>query len=215
MGRLDRVKYAAADIKLTQLCYEELMGYTTDFTGRFNLDKPLTEAHAAYIKAFGDTRRMTRDAKITAARPDPLREAVGLPVGDEGGFYVGEGGFAGQGDFGFGTDEKAEAGITEYNSAPTGQPGLWCQWAPSEDRNHIEWDGSEKFYHYVEWLNYLIENFLKPWGYKISGEVLYQGEEQSDNGRLVIVAGICKTNPGPLVQLADCAGDLTNDSFEA
>ncbi len=213
---LGRVKYAADDVKFTLRYYEEHMGYTTDFEGRFTLDKPLTEAHAAYIKAFGDTRRVTRDEKITAKRPDPLREAVGLPVGVQGEYFVGEGGFAGQGDFGFGpdaTNTKEDAGIINYNSAPDTQPGLWCQWGPSEDRQHIEWDGSEKFYEYTAWLNYLIENFLKPWGYKISGEVTFQGELSSDNGRLVIVAGVCQVNPSSLVQLAECAGDLNEDDF--
>jgi len=160
---------------------------------------------------------MKRDAKITATRPDPLRGAVGLPVGEQGCFFVGEGGFAGQGDFGFGrdaVDTQEAAGITGYNSAPDSQPGLWCQWEPSEDRTLIQWDGSEKFYHYVEWINYLIENFLRPWGYSLSGEVFFQGEDHSDNGRLVIVAGVCQVNPASLVQLAECAGDLTEDSFE-
>lgn len=200
-----RVEYADDDIKYTQLCYEELMGYTTDFTGRFNLDKPLTEAHAAYLKGWADSRRMKRDVAKTAKRSDPLRKAVGLPLGVEGEFFAGETGYAGQ--------DRGDD-VIDGNNAPSTQPGLWCQWEPSEDRKSIEWDGSEKFYNYVEWINYVIENFLKPWGYKLSGEVTYQGEDHDDNGRLVIVAGICKTNPSSLVRLAECAGDLTEDSFE-
>lgn len=40
---------------------------------------------------------MKRNAELTAKRPDPVREAVGLPVGPEGCYFVGEGGCAGQG----------------------------------------------------------------------------------------------------------------------
>lgn len=196
--------YARADIELTLRYYEENMGYTTDFTGRFDLDRPLTVAQAAYLKTWADTRRIKRDAAKTALRPDPLRLAVGLPVGVEGEFFAGEAGYAGQ--------DKSDDQI-DYNSPPSTQPGLWCQWEPSEDRKHIEWDGSEKFYNYVEWIDYIMANFLKPWGYKLSGAVFFQGEDSSDNGRMVIVAGCCKVNPSSLVRLAECAEDLTEDDF--
>jgi hypothetical protein len=216
-GALSRVKYAAADVALTLRYYEENMGYTTDFAGRFELNKPLTEAHAAYLNAFSGTRRMKRDEGITSGRPDPLREAVGLPVGHEGAFFVGEGGDFGQGNFGWGPDgvkQKSSAGILDYNNEPATQPGLWCQWVPSDDRQGIEWNGAEKFYNYVEWMNYLIENFLAPWGYTLTGRVDFQGESSDDNGRLVIVANVCKVNPSALVELAECAGDLTDEDFD-
>ena len=183
------------------------MGYTTDFDGQFKLDKPLTEAQAAYLRQFQQTRRVKRDAASTEKRPDPLRIAVGLPVGVEGGYFVGEGGDYGQGE------EPAEnfwekypndprkardeheryfsetLGITNRNGTPEGQPSLWCQWVPSEDGSAIEWDGGEKFYNYVEWLKYLIEHFLKPWGYVLNGEVRWDGESRDDMGII-----ICKDN---------------------
>jgi hypothetical protein len=37
------------------------MGYTTDFSGEFKLDKPLTDEQAIYVNKFADTRRMKRD----------------------------------------------------------------------------------------------------------------------------------------------------------
>ncbi len=49
--------------------------------------------------------------------------------------------------------------------------GYYCQWRPSDDGMGIEWDGVEKFYNYVEWLEYLIAHFLRPWGYTLSGSV--------------------------------------------
>jgi hypothetical protein len=81
------------------------MGYTTDFEGQFDLDKPLAPAHRVYLKAFEDSRRMVRDAEKTALRPDPVRDAVGLPVGPEGSYFVG-------GDSGRGSD------ILDSNTAP-------------------------------------------------------------------------------------------------
>jgi len=153
------------------------MGYTTDFSGIFAVTPTLKPEHLAYLQKFNDTRRMKRDAKLAGERPDPLRTAAGLPIGEEGKFFVGADGFAGQ-------DRTAE--VLNYNSPPAGQPGLWCQWRPTDDGNGIEWDGGEKFYHYTEWLSYLIDTFLKPWGYTVNGEVQWAGEDSSDRGVLIV-----------------------------
>jgi hypothetical protein len=48
----------------------------------------------------------------------------------------------------------------------------WCQWVPSADGTRSCWDGQEKFYCWEEWLKYLIEHSLEPWGYRLNGEVL-------------------------------------------
>lgn len=149
------------------------MGYTTSFSGTFLLDRPLDPALNNYLKKFADTRRMKRDATKTATRPDPVREAAGLPVGDEGAYFVGESGFAGQDN---GSD------VLEHNYPPKGQPGLWCQWVPTADGTGITWDEGEKFYEYTAWLQYIIDNFLAPAGYELTGEVEWQGEDTDDRG---------------------------------
>jgi len=43
----------------------------------------------------------------------------------------------------------------------------YCQWVSNKEGTQLEWDGNEKFYGYVEWLNWLIDNFFKPKGIKI------------------------------------------------
>lgn len=154
------------------------MGYTTEFDGQFKLDRPLTDAHREYLVAFADTRRMKRNAEIAAMLPDPKREAVGLPIGPDGAYFVGGSGFVGQ---------NRDQSIQDYNYSPTGQPGLWAQWTPTADGSAIEWDGGEKFYNYVEWLAYLVAHFLQPWGYSLNGEVSWEGEEQGDVGKIVVV----------------------------
>lgn len=141
------------------------MGYTTTFEGQFKLNTPLTPAQCEYLRKFATTRRVGRD--VTKLPPDPVREAVGLPVGVEGEFFVG-----GDGAYGQDNDES----VLDYNTAPAEQPGLWCQWTPSKDGTAIVWDEGEKFYCYVEWLEYLIVNMLIPWGHVINGNVTYQGE---------------------------------------
>lgn len=166
------------------------MGYTTDFHGRFNLNKPLTEAHKAYLVAFASTRHMCRDSKVTEGKKDPIREAVGLPLGPDCAFFV-------AGTDGFGTER--DSGVVDYNSPPRSQPGLWCQWVPTEDGTAIEWDGGEKFYSYTEWLTYIVDNFLKPWGYKLNGEVKWEGEESGDVGKIIVKDNVVSTKEGRVV----------------
>ncbi len=153
------------------------MGYTTDFQGEFTVDPPLTPEHKAYLEQFAYTRRMKRDPAIAETLPDPLRIAVGLPIGVDGGYYVG----SSKSNCG----QEETPGILAYNAPPAGQPQLWCQWVPTSE-DTIAWDENEKFYDYKAWLYYLIEHFLKPWGYTLEGEVEWSGEDPGDLGKLVV-----------------------------
>ena len=65
------------------------MGYTTDFNGEFEVSPSLSYDHKQYLDAFATTRRMKRDQDIAETLPDPVREAVGLPIGYEGAYFVG------------------------------------------------------------------------------------------------------------------------------
>jgi len=133
----------------------------------------LAVEHAAYLHRFSRTRRMTRDPKIAEALPDPFRLAAVLPVGPAAGYFVGSAGYFGQ---------DHDPSVLDSNTPPKGQPGLWCQWVPSDDWTAIVWSGGEKFYDYVPWLKYLIENFLGPWGYHLDGQMKWQGEAAEDRG---------------------------------
>lgn len=166
------------------------MGYTTDFSGAFDLSPALNAAQIAYLKLFANTRRMMRSVTLVGVRPDPVRVAVGLPVGIEGEYFVGSSGYAGQ---------EHSSDVVDFNCPPSTQPGLWCQWEPTDDGTKIQWNGVEKFYSYTEWLQYLIDNFLNKWGITITGEVRYQGEESADFGRVVVVNGIASRLPGKRV----------------
>lgn len=154
------------------------MGYHTEFHGAFEIRPVLKPEHRAYLTRFAETRHMQRDSKLIEQVPDPVREAAGLPIGEEGAYFL-----AGDGRLRF---EEENPSILSYNRPPVGQPGLWCDWAPTEsdnkDSSGLEWNGTEKFYDYTEWLIYLIENFLRPWGYVLNGQVQWAGEDSDDRG---------------------------------
>jgi hypothetical protein len=113
------------------------------------------------------------------------------------------------GDFEFDEPLTAEqvAALKEFNEQRhggntqpfPGMPGFWCQWVASDDGKRLEHDGGEKFYDYVEWLEYLIEHFIKPWGRKLNGECPWQGEENDDRGRIVVKDNIVTVQEGKVV----------------
>ena len=115
------------------------MGYTTDFQGRFDLDKPLTEEHAEFLT-------------------------------DNTGYYY---------------DWREST-----NKSLPPAPGAYCQWVPTKDLQGIEWDGEEKFYKFIPWLQYLVTNCFEPWGYKLNGTVIWRGEEFEDMGRIEVTNNV-------------------------
>jgi hypothetical protein len=72
---------------------------------------------------------------------------------EKGPYFVGGGGFAGP---------DIEPDVIAGSDPPPEQPGLWCQWVPSEDGSAIGWDEEEKFYDAERWLAYLVDTFLAP-----------------------------------------------------
>ncbi len=93
----------------------------------------------------------------------------------------------------FSFDKPLQAGqveaLTEFAEADhrkgvNGEPGNYCQWIPTSDGSGLVWDQNEKFYDYIEWLEFLIERFVKPWGYVLNGAVDWQGEVSEDQGVL-------------------------------
>jgi len=152
------------------------MGYTTDFTGKFFVSPAMHGSLITFLKKFADTRRMGRR---------DLNEEV---YGPEGAYFVGGGGEFGQAE---------DARVINNNRPPKGQPGLWCQWVPTDDGTAIEWDGGEKFYDYIEWLAYIMRHFLIPNGYILNGTVCWFGEERSDTGNIVVNNNVIRVSRMP------------------
>jgi hypothetical protein len=195
------------------------MGYTTDFYGSFTLSRPATEKEKNYINLFGDTRRMKRDVnklmelfKGKHGYPfakDNTPEAI---YGKDGEYFARNDGQSGQDHDKSIIDYNCPPGQLEWEKdsdfhkryyenqrrtlAGECQPGLWCQWRLNDKGTELEWDGSEKFYNYIEWLKYLINHFFEPWGIKLNGEVEWQGEDSDDFGKIIATDNVVTVKIG-------------------
>lgn len=142
---------------------------STYFSGSFTVDPPIAPEHFAYLRAFARSRRMRRDPARLG--PDPVRERVGLPPGEDGGYYVGG---------------REDASVLDSSYAPKGQPSLWCPWTVG-DEGDVRWDGMEKAGAFVSWIEYIVEHFLNPWGYRLGGKVKFIDDDAA--GVLFAVEG--------------------------
>lgn len=161
------------------------MGYTTEFDGSVAVTPPLNEAEITYLNDFGDTRRMDRANGPYYAK---ARNHGVSSINELNGFN--------------------DKDVRNQNQPPAGQPGLWCQWRPTEDGAGLEWDGSEKFYAAEEWMRYLIDHFLRPgalaldsphadprfedftFDHVVNGEIIAQGEDPEDRWKLVVTDNV-------------------------
>lgn len=161
------------------------MGYTTDFDGSLKIKRPLSQKKRDYINLLGNTRRMKRDVNVLMelykgkhghpdSKPTDSPEVI---YGVQGEFFAME-------DNNFG--QNGDKSVLDNNSPASTQPGLWCQWMITEDGKYLEWDGGEKFYNYIEWLEYLIKTFFIPWGNRLDGEIRWYGEDRDDVGKIKV-----------------------------
>ena len=191
------------------------MGYSTDFGGSFQLSRQATTVEEDFLDKLVETRRMKRDVNklmemFKGEHGYPFAEDKTDPnqvYGYMGEYFVGGGGSMGQaqddsiidynsasGEIGW-QDYKGDWALRQemedqLNKDSLKQPGLWLQWELSSDGTELGWDGNEKFYHYIEWLQYLIQHFFEKWGIKLNGEVQWQGEDSSDFGKIIVTDNV-------------------------
>lgn len=164
------------------------MGYSTYFNGNVQIDPPLNKDEISYLKDFALSRRRYRQ---------------------KGALYIGN-------------TENYETSVEEDvidNTRPDpDQPGLWCQWTPSDDGTTLEWDQGEKFYQSAAWMKYIVENLLAPsavdylidhgtedprlnsftCGHTVNGTIYAEGEESDDRWQLVVKDNVVMVADGEM-----------------
>lgn len=162
------------------------MGYQTYFSGEVSIEPPLNEHEISFLQDFNKTRRMHRT---------------------KGPLFI-----KGTGPYGQGHDDD----ILNFNAPDPDQPGLWCQWTPSDDGTMLAWDQGEKFYYAERWMKYIIENLLAPSArayiglhldederlkhftcdHVVDGEIYADGEESDDFWKLIVDNNVVKVANG-------------------
>ncbi len=167
------------------------MGYMTDFTGNLKLSENKYTELLEYINLFSSTRRVKRNVEMLYKKYNGEHGLNGN-YGNEGEFFAKDDGMMGQSH----TDD-----IIDSNAPPNNQPGLWAQWIIETypDGQYLEWDGGEKFYNYIEWLQYYIDNFFEPNNIKLNGEIKWEGEDSDDLGKIIVTDNIVEVKEGKIV----------------
>ena len=153
------------------------MGYTTFFKGSFKFNEKVIPELVKFINNYSQSRHfLFNNDLIKKYDPDWEKHCFNGNLGKNGQHYICPSKL---------DDSKilTNGNWQDYNES--GEcPGLYCQWIIKN--NTLKWDEGEKFYYYVEWLEYLITNYFEPMGYKLNGIVKYQGENMYDRGYIKV-----------------------------
>lgn len=186
------------------------MGYTTDFSGSLLLSRPATTDEKQFINAFSHTRRMGRNVDVLMKEykgqyglPKPPIEkiidpalikhikalskaGIKIDISTISDNRTAEQIYGATGEYYAHPKGDDGVGILDYNTPPGHQPGLWCNWELDDTGTELKWNGAEKFYNYIEWLEYLIQHFFTPWNIKLNGKIKWNGEDSDDVGLITV-----------------------------
>jgi len=152
------------------------MGYTTFFKGKIVIDNCVDKNTKAFLDGLCSTRRMKRNPEILAKRLGISYEECLQKYGEDAKHYFEDSGNLGQNN----TED-----VMNYNFPPSNQPGLWCNWCLGEDERSIVWSSGEKFYSYVEWMKYIVDELVDR-GYNLTGDINWTGEDECDTGTIIV-----------------------------
>lgn len=152
------------------------MSYTYDLFGTLSVSPPLSPAQVAYIQEFSHSYRH-KFAPKWQSWPNPLREAVGLPVGIDGEYISSA----------MGTGSDFIDNCMEVDTdTPNNQPSFQCCWTANNKGIVVQWNKLGRTFAPAPWLEYMIEHFFKPWGVMLNGKVECHGEEKDDRTLIVV-----------------------------
>lgn len=153
------------------------MCYTLEVEGHITIDRPLTPAQLAYLKKFCERMRLSRDPIKAAKLPDPLREAVKLPIGEESEYYIGTELFGMEQHYHYTHKDETLLEPGKYVHPKT-QPGTHCFFRFTDDGVTIHWGPNGTTEKSSKWLEYLVQHFFKPWGYTLNGRFSWDSDNQ-------------------------------------
>lgn len=136
------------------------MGYSTIQISKFQINGEVTPELVAYINNFSETRRIKRsNEEIKKLYPNWKDYCLNNELGTDGEYFACP------------KEIHNDASILDYNTPPTTQPSLWCDWKIVEEDGsyYIKWNRNEGFFYPAPWLKYMIDNFIVPNNLSVSG----------------------------------------------
>lgn len=161
------------------------MSYTYDLFGKLSISPPLTAAQVAYIQEFSGSYRH-KFAPKWQSWPNPLREAVGLPVGIDGEYISSA--------MGTGADFIENCMEVDTNT-PNDQPSFQCCWTTNSKGTAVQWNKLRRTFAPTQWLEYMVEHFFIPWGVTLNGTVECHGEDKEDRTLIVVTNNSVRRAP--------------------
>ena len=157
------------------MLFRSLMGYHTAFQGEFYITPSLTTEQTHFLKAFVNVRHGIRLVTLLEKLPDPLRQAVNLPMMADGLYCVSQ-------------EANDDKFYSDYNNntPALGTPDLYCPWKISNDGTLLQSKNADKSYSLGEWLEFLVTHFFTPWNVKVSGQVMWQSDYIGDVGVYIL-----------------------------
>jgi hypothetical protein len=175
------------------------MGYTTDFSGfmhiHSNNENATTNQNAQFvneelsiedavilINGLCGTRRMKRDLSLIADENGLVLGRPSSAYGTFGEFYWNPESTS------FGQDR--DPSIIDYNNPPNEYLSLWLKWevVKLDDGEYLlQWNEAEKFYDYVEWLEFINTKILIPNNLVLNGSIDWCGEDSGDKGTITAI----------------------------
>ena len=150
------------------------------FQGAFNLTPALSSAQTSYLQAFLAVQHGFWPLKYVRQQSDPVREAVGLPLGADAAYYTGHhsNGLKGRHPF-----------IDKYNTispGPGNQPHCGnCPWQLSPDDRQLVPDKKKLAAMPLKWLGWLVKYIFTPWKINVTGVASYDDPCTSQEGKIV------------------------------
>lgn len=170
------------------------MGYNSDYYGKIEIKPALSSEMVDYINKFCETRRMKRDTNVLAKE---LKGTLGFRgnYGVDGEFYIGA---------------NTLGTCDGTNTPPSTQPGLWCLLKVSQDGSSISWNYGENFSQATAWLEYIINNFIKPEGSVCNGTIKVFGDDRDDVWDLVVINNAVSEIDQSSEAIAETVNSLTS-----
>lgn len=143
--------------------------YKTEFYGGYKFSDNTPLYIIDYLKKYFRTCHIVRDVEKIKSVPEWEKYSFYGNLGYEGELYVNP-------------DDKSHGNKNLLAITK------WCHFSIKEKDNcyYLIWNGNSAFYHYEEWLKYIIKRFLAPYNVELNGVMLSVGMEYSDSNYIVI-----------------------------